>query len=231
MTQQFKVLFCSLLTGAALWLAPAAKADEWNKRTVMTFNAPVEIPGKVLEAGTYVFKLYNSQSDRTIVQIYTADEKQLVATIMGIPDYRLDTPEKTIVAFDERPAGSPEAIHSWFYPGDNYGVEFVYNQPKQLTPTHENPTLVTAAPAPVPAPVEVAAAPEAAPAPAQPVPVIVEEREEVVVVAQETAVATTPDPEPTELPKTAGNFAMIPLAGLALLAGGFTAVRFAAKQS
>ena len=38
-------------------LTPKAFADESNKKTVMTFSAPVEIPGKALPAGTYVFKL------------------------------------------------------------------------------------------------------------------------------------------------------------------------------
>ncbi len=229
MSTQFKFLFCSALAGASLWLAPAARADEWDKRTVMTFNAAVEIPGKVLEAGTYVFKLLDSPSDRTVVQIFTPDEKRLVTTVLTIPDYRLDPSDKTVVTFEEGPAGTPAAIHSWFYPGDNYGVEFVYSKPKQQTPTYEKPALVTAAPAP--APVEVAAAPEPPAAPPQPeaAPVVVKEEE--VVIVQEPPADVTLVPEPAELPKTAGNFVLIPLAGLALLAGGFSALRFAMKQS
>jgi hypothetical protein len=227
MTKHFKFLFCSMLAGAALWLGPAAKADEWNKKTIMTFSAPVEIPGKVLGPGTYVFKLLDSTSDRTIVQVFTEDEKQLIATVMGIPDYRLDPAEKTVVTFDEGAGNSPEAIHSWFYPGDNYGVAFAYHKPKQQTASYEKPELVTAAPAPEPAPAPAEAAPEPAPAP-EPEPVIVPQEEEAVVVAQEQPV---PTPEPAELPKTAGNFALIPLAGFALLAAGFTALRFANRQS
>jgi hypothetical protein len=45
---------------------------------------------------------------------------------LTIPDYISNIPDKPIVRFDERTAGSPEAIHSWFYPGDNTGWEFVY---------------------------------------------------------------------------------------------------------
>ena len=64
------VLALSLL-GATL--APGARADEWNKKTVMTFSQPIEIPGQILPAGTYTFRLLDSPSDRHIVQIFSAD--------------------------------------------------------------------------------------------------------------------------------------------------------------
>jgi hypothetical protein len=104
----------------------AAKADNWDKRTVVTFSDSVEIPGQVLPAGTYVFKLVNSASDRHIVQIWNGDETAILATILATPNYRLDTPDRTIFEFDERPGDSPMGLHSWFYPGDNSGQEFVY---------------------------------------------------------------------------------------------------------
>ena len=116
----------------AMWLCLVmlavlvARADEYNKKTVVTFNGPVEIPGKVLPAGTYVFKLFDSASDRHIVQIWNKDESQLIATVLAIPDYRLDPPNDPIITFEERAQGSPPAIRAWFYPGDNYGFEFVY---------------------------------------------------------------------------------------------------------
>ena len=116
----------------AMWLCLVmlavlvARADEYNKKTVVTFNGPVEIPGKVLPAGTYVFKLFDSDSDRTIVQIWNKDETQLIATVLAIPDYRLTPADNPIITFEERAQGSPPAIRAWFYPGDNYGFEFVY---------------------------------------------------------------------------------------------------------
>jgi hypothetical protein len=36
---------------------PRTAADEWSKETVLTFSQNVEIPGKVLPAGKYVFRL------------------------------------------------------------------------------------------------------------------------------------------------------------------------------
>jgi hypothetical protein len=107
-------------------MPPTVHADEWDKKTIFTFNAPVEVPGKVLTPGTYVFKLLNSQADRHVVQVYNKDQNQLIGTFLTIPDYRMKPPDKPLITFEERAAGAPEAIKSWFYPGDNYGNEFVY---------------------------------------------------------------------------------------------------------
>ena len=107
-------------------IVTAARSDNWDKKTIVTFSDSVEIPGQVLPAGTYVFKLANSASDRHIVQIWNGDETEVLATIQAVPNYRLDAPDRTIFEFDERPGDSPMALHSWFYPGDNTGQEFVY---------------------------------------------------------------------------------------------------------
>jgi hypothetical protein len=110
----------------------AAKADTWDKKTIVTFGDSVEIPRQVLPAGTYVFKLLNSTSDRNIVQIWNEDETQILATILTIPSYRLNPPDKTIFEFDERSSDSPMALHAWFYPGDNNGQEFVYPRNRDI---------------------------------------------------------------------------------------------------
>jgi hypothetical protein len=119
------MLSCAVLI---LGFSSILAADESDKKTVVTFNAPVELPGKVLPAGTYVFKLLDSAADRNIVQVFDKDETHLYATIPGIPDYHMTTPDKPVVAFEERASNAPEAIKAWFYPGDNYGVQFVYPQ-------------------------------------------------------------------------------------------------------
>jgi hypothetical protein len=119
-----QISMCAAVLCAAI--VTAARADNWDKKTIVTFSDAVEIPGQVLPAGTYVFKLANSVSDRHIVQIWNGDETQILATILAVPINRLDPPDETIFEFDERPADSPMALHSWFYPGDNTGQEFVY---------------------------------------------------------------------------------------------------------
>ena len=109
-------------------LAPQARASEWNQRTLVTFNQPVEIPGRVLTPGTYVFKLANSTSNLDIVQIFNKNDTRLIATEMTIPVYRLNPPDHTSITVSERPVGTPEAVHEWFYPGNNFGHEFVYSR-------------------------------------------------------------------------------------------------------
>jgi hypothetical protein len=112
--------------GVLFGMVVRANADEWDQRTIFTFSGPVEVPGQVLNAGTYVFKLADSTSDRNIVQVFNKDENHLCGTFLTIPDYRLKRAGKTIITFDERPVGTPEAVRAWFYPGDNYGHDFVY---------------------------------------------------------------------------------------------------------
>ena len=101
-------------------------ADEWNKKTIITVNEPLQVPNAVLEPGKYVMKLLESPADRHIVQIFNADETKLVTTILAIPNYRLKPTGKTEFNFWEVPAGQPHALRAWFYPGDNFGQEFAY---------------------------------------------------------------------------------------------------------
>jgi hypothetical protein len=118
--------------GALGMMLPQAKADVWNQKTVMTFSGPVEIPGQVLKAGTYVFKLADSMSDRNIIEVFNKDENHLYGIFLAIPDYHLKPAGKPIITFEERAAGAPEAVKAWFYPGDNYGHEFVYPKVKAV---------------------------------------------------------------------------------------------------
>src|SRR5260370_42112121 len=146
---------CGLALACAL-LAPTVKADDWNRKTVISFSAPVEIPGVhlagwgVLPAGTYVFKILDSQSDRHIVQIFSQDELTVYATILAIPNYRLKATDKTVMTFRERPAGQPEALRAWFYPGHNWGEEFVYPKAKALEIAKATNTIVLYTPAEIP---------------------------------------------------------------------------------
>src|ERR1017187_6821839 len=147
-------LCCMALMGAAL--TASAWADDYNRKTVFTFSGPVEIPGVhlkgygVLPAGTYVFKIVDSQSDRHIVQIFSEDEKTVYATILAIPNYRLKVTDKTVVTFRERPAGEPEALRAWFYPGRNWGEEFVYPKGRAIAIAQSSQTAVLYTPAELP---------------------------------------------------------------------------------
>jgi hypothetical protein len=129
------LVFALSITALCMMLSGTASAQTWDKKTTVNFSVPVEIPGisaQVLPAGTYVFRLLDSLSDRNVVQIFNKDESHLYATILAIPNYRLKATDKTVMTFAEREAGDPQALRAWFYPGDNWGQEFVYPKTKAV---------------------------------------------------------------------------------------------------
>jgi hypothetical protein len=227
---------CSVaLVGAVL--APTARADSYNEKTVITFSGPVEIPGVhlkgwgVLPAGTYVFKLVDSQSDRHIVQIFSADEKTVYATILAIPNYRLKVTGKTVITFRERPAGEPEALRAWFYPGKSWGEEFVYPKAVAIEIAKSTGTAVLFTPAELPVEVVEPIKPVDEPVVAQlrtaPVQAIQPTGEEV-----ELALVVTPPPAEqlvASLPATASNLPLIGLLGLMSLGAAFALGAFAKR--
>ena len=209
-----------------------AAADDFDQKTVFTFSGPVEIPGQVLSAGTYVFKLADSSSDRNIVQVFNKDETHLYGTFLAIPDYRIKPAGKTITTFEERPAGSPEAVKAWFYPGENYGRDFVYPKPKATALAKANNTPVPSMPAEFAAntikPAATVKAPHIvamsqAPLKAQ------KPTEEEVEIAEVFAVSAEA-PLPPTLPTTASPLPLIGLVGLLSIGAG-VGLRFAAAKA
>jgi hypothetical protein len=119
-----------------LAMANALAAQPSNRKTKVTFSGPFEIPNAhakggvmTLPAGTYIFTLVESPADRHIVRV-TDQQGKVFSTIMAIPDYRLNATSKTVMYFSESPAGTPVALKSWFYPGDNTGNRFIYPKVK-----------------------------------------------------------------------------------------------------
>jgi hypothetical protein len=238
-------LFGTVATALSLGLlgmmfVPTAQADDWNRKTKVTFSAPVEIPGVhlkgwgVLPAGTYIFKILDSQSDRHIVQIFNADETIVYATVLAIPNYRLQATDKTVITFRERPTGQPEALRAWFYPGRNWGEEFVYPKAKamELAKATNVPVLFAA----VELPVEVAE-----PIKSVDAPVVAELRRAPIMAIRPTgeevqlAQAVTPPPAeaeaaaPAALPATASSLPLIAMFGMLALMSAF-ALRTIAKR-
>src|SRR5260221_5136587 len=119
----------SLCGAAALTMlfASGAHADEWNKKTILTFSGPVQIPGATLPAGSYVFKLADIPSNRHVVQVFDKDEKKIYTTMLAIPNERLEPTDKPVILFAERADGSPQAGQGWFYHPDLGGYQFVYS--------------------------------------------------------------------------------------------------------
>lgn len=211
------------LTVLCVLAAPNAKADEWNRKTVVTFSGPVEVPGvgaQTLPAGTYVFKLLDSPADRHIVQIWNQDESHIFTTIVAIANFRLQATDKTVITFRERPAGEPEALKAWFYPGHEWGDHFVYERSRAIQLAKETNETVLSTPLSLEsAPVEALKT-----APIEAVTPSGDTVDTASVVGEPPApvVAATPAPVlVASLPKTASPLPLIELVGLLALAGGF----------
>jgi hypothetical protein len=207
-------------------LSSSASAQVSDKKTTVTFSAPVEIPGisaQVLPAGTYVFRLLDSLSDRHIVQIFNRDESHHYATILAIPNYRLRPTDKTVITFEERAAGEPQAIRAWFYPGDSSGQEFVYpkkratelaritNLPLPYIPDEVAPSIA--------APAETTTAPPVIALREAPIGAVTPAGEEAVL-----AEVVVPPPVQTaaSLPRTASGLPLLALMGFLLMSVGIS---------
>jgi len=212
------------LTAALLCatFAVGTRADtEYNKRTVVTFKEPVEIPGQVLPAGTYTVELMDNMVNRNIVQFFNADRTRLVATVLAINNYRLKPTDDNVMTFAERPGNAPSALKAWFYPGNRWGQEFVYPKERAVQ-------LAQVTNEPIPAVESVPAAVEELKAE----PIVVETPQQT-----EVAVAEIPTFVPHEtvnlgeplLPQTASPVPMIALLGIVAVSVGFMLRRFASQ--
>ena len=199
--------------------AQVSNAQTWDKKTRITVNKPWSLPGNtVLQPGTYVMRLYDSPSNRQIVEVWNAEETKLEARVIGLPAYRLAPSNDTVLNFYERKTEGPAALQLWFHPGDLSGVEFpvpksavqelaqIEVKAPEPAPQAEQPPAVTEAQPPAPPAVEPAPAPEPEPAPEPQPPQIVE---------------NNPPPAPErELPRTAGDAPILALIGLFSLGSG-----------
>jgi len=230
MFKRFTVAAFSL---AVVWLlmTPATYADDWDKATRITVNQPFEIPGMILPAGTYVVKIVDLAAERHVVRFLSADERKVYATLIAIPDFRLEPTEKTSMTFYESEMNRPRALHAWFYPGHQYGIEFAYPEKRaaEIARVAEEPVVAYKEPdffwaeTPAPAPFEELWA--------EPLVEVTPAGEEVEIAAVNPEFNPVEGPalepefaEPLALPRTATAFPLVAFMGL-LAAGAATAIR------
>lgn len=214
------------IIAACAMFSGTASAQLTTNKSVVTFDAPVEIPGvgaQVLPPGTYVFRLVDSKQDRNIVQVLNKDETHVYSTILAIPSFRQESTNKTVMTFAERAVGQPQAIRSWFYPGDRWGQEFVYPKSKAVELAKVTNLPIAYIPDEVVAQTAVVEPITSVTAPAvivlRNVPVMaVKPTGEVVQVAE--VFQAPPVQAERALPKTASNLPLVALMGLLCLVAG-----------
>ncbi len=221
-------MVCGMAFVAGVSMTPA-RADLWNKKTVLTVGETVQVSGTVLPPGQYVMKLLNSQTDRHIVQIFNRDETHIIDTVLAIPRQRLVPVGHTVFTYYETPPGNVRALRTWFYPGDLVGQQFLYPKHLQMVAMTTAPAAMGAnaeasSPTPVmpPAPEPAAAGQTQAAqsqASEQPPAHVVENPEpapEPEPQAPETPAHSTPD-QPAQLPHTGSPYPAFGIAGLLLI--------------
>jgi hypothetical protein len=238
MTNRFKLgiaALCFILIASVM--APVSKAQNGDRKTIVTFTEPIEIPGNViLPAGTYFFKLLNQDSGRWVVQIFDEHQTKTFATLITIEDFRYHPTNQPVMNFTEREAGAPPAIKEWFFPGEKQGRAFVYGKKRaiELAKVTNEPVLATPVEITVDTPVvAIVAAPVVAITPA----------------GEEVAVATVvapPAPEPVAapaavevatpitdlpLPHTASSTPLIALGGLLAISAAFTLIAITKRSA
>jgi hypothetical protein len=141
-------VFCCAAV-ALILSAPMVRADEYNKMTYLTFSGPVQVPGAVLAAGTYMFKLADPDSGRRVIQIWDKEGTKLYTTLLTIPDEMTVAKDDPVVLFNETASGEPQAVKSWFYTGERSGYEFVYpkEQAMKIARATHAPVLAQTSPA------------------------------------------------------------------------------------
>jgi len=219
-----------LLTLSLLIVPTVVHADAWDKKTTVNFSQPVEVPGYVLQPGKYVMKLVTLPADRHVVQFTNERENHVYATTQAIPAYRNEVSAKTVITFYEVPAGQPEAIKNWYYPGDNFGQEFVY--PKghfaevaavtRQTDAVPAPEVAASTPPPPPANVVAPVQSEAPPVP-ETAPVEIAQATPPAPPQTEPAPQAPATPAPGALPETASKLPEIALLGFLFIGGALTA--------
>ena len=115
-------LAISLMSSASV---PSLKASEADKKTTITISQPVAVQGTILPAGQYVLRLRDYFPMRDVVSIFNSDETRLITTIAPLHATREQPVDKNEFSFYDSSEGQPAALHTWFYPGDSNGYEFL----------------------------------------------------------------------------------------------------------
>ena len=118
------------LAGVALFALSAnvAAAQKYDRETRLDVNETIEVPGATLPPGEYVLRVVDSKTNRHVVQVLNSTEDEVITTTIALNNRRLEPTDETEFAWYETPAGQPPALRAWFYPGDNFGQEFVYSE-------------------------------------------------------------------------------------------------------
>ncbi|MEO7192642.1 MAG: hypothetical protein ABI051_16440 [Vicinamibacterales bacterium] len=137
---------CAVALLASGAVGTAAAQQDASRPVYFTFSQPVALPRVTLPAGRYLFKLVNSGSTRSVVQVSSADGAHQFGMFMTMPIQRNERPNDPEVRFLETAANTPAAIGTYWYPGMSTGWEFIYprDEATRLAQSSKRSVLTTA---------------------------------------------------------------------------------------
>lgn len=113
----------------AVTVGVTSHALTFEKRTYLTFNRPVALPGVGLGAGTYTFELADPMVENSVVRVSSADRQRIYLTAFTHSIQRpANLRRDQVVSFGEAANGAPAPITAWYPDGSDTGREFIYRK-------------------------------------------------------------------------------------------------------
>ncbi len=124
MNRKMAVIAFAMVLSAGVFASPA-RADSSNQEVQFKVNQPVEIPGRVLDPGTYDIRLLGFGSH--VAGVWSPGGSKFYGLVVTEPTLRMRRLGKARVDLIGKSGyAAPERIKDWFYPGDEYGNRLVY---------------------------------------------------------------------------------------------------------
>ncbi len=210
--------------GAAVLLlaASGARAQYEQTKSTLAIADRVEVPGAVLEPGTYLVRVADVQSNRNVVLFESPDGSKTYATAIATPHRGAKALTQSEFTFYTTAPGEPRVLRSWFAPNDPNGQDFYYPAERAAelrSRTHEEVPVATADMMPASgsssrasAQTETSKGVVAPPPPPPPAPAPAE-----TMASNETSASNATGTDADTLPKTASPYPLIAVLGLASL--------------
>ena len=130
MKSNYKPILVALTVAVLASLAIRADAEPMDRAIRLSFSQPVEIPGMVLPAGSYVFEDLQLGG---LTRIWDANGLHVRATVITVPTERREPEENNTVILKKNGQHAPERVDAWFAPWESIGSEFVYPKASHRT--------------------------------------------------------------------------------------------------
>ena len=129
MIRNLVIVAFAVILSVGLFPSPA-RADSGTQGVQFKVNQPVEIPGRVLDPGTYNIRLLRFGGQ--VAGIWNADGTKFYGAVETTPMFRMRGLGKVRVDLAKSGYDAPERVKDWFYPGSEYGYRLVYPSTKEM---------------------------------------------------------------------------------------------------